>query len=468
MKKRMYSKIASVVAACTMSFATVLGGCGSATPSQPTGTDSILNQSITVNSDTSITTSSASSADKITLHTMTRWSGSDGTTSVWNEAIKAFEAANTNITIVDDSISDESAYNNKFKALIATGDIPNIFYSPEVASLAPYAKNGLIMDITPLMEDKSWYNGFSEGVFENWNFETYGVKGYYGVPISGGTENFYYNKDLFAKAGITETPQTMEELSSDIDKLAAIGVTPWELGAKDTWRVGHILNNVLYKICGVQKAKDIGARTAKWTDSDVVAALQCIKDLQGKGAFGENPADVSYAQEEADFLDGKSALMLNGVWVVSDVLKSNISDKIGTFAFPYFKDKPQYKNEGVSYPQGLQLSGKATGAEKDAQIAFIKFLTSKEWAEKFVEATQRTPVRKDVDVKSLNLSSIFDDVVTIQENMKSIGGDTFDFDPLASMPDRTRNSLIGMLLNNGADAATAAAQEIQSEIDSNG
>jgi len=400
--------------------------------------------------------------EKVTIRIMTRYSGTDATTPILEAALKEFAVMYPYITVQNDSVNDEAAYNNKLKTDIATGSPPNFFYMPGVASNVEYAKNGLLMDITPLMEDKEFMDGFIPGMFETWNFEQYGVEGYYGIPFSIGVENFYYNKDLFAKAGIEQVPETMEDLYEVIDKLKAADIVPWEVGAKATWRTGHIHNFLMYKYLGVDMVKALGSRDAKWTDPEVVATLELLKDLKDRGAFQPNLEGEDYDTEKANFLSGKAAMVLNGSWFVGDVINSDIKDKIGMFPFPYFSDKPQFKDDVSVFPQGFYLSGKMTEAEKDATFKWVKFFCGKELQSKMVSEIQRLSARDDIKVDESKLSPLFLDVQNFVSTIKNPGGDSFDFDPLPSMQDRTRNSIIGMLLGN---SAIEAAEEIQNEID---
>ncbi|MEG1516062.1 MAG: extracellular solute-binding protein [Clostridia bacterium] len=402
--------------------------------------------------------------EKVTIRVLTRYTGTDATTPVFQEMIRTFMEKNPNITIQDDSVNEEAAYNNKLMTAIATGDIPNIFYLPGLMSGVEYAKNGVIMDVSELMEDKAWYDGFNQGSFEPWNFTPFGVDGYFGVPFSLGVEVFFYNKELFTKAGIEKTPETLAEFYEDVEKLKAIGVSPMAIGAKETWRAGHVLNWLFFKNVGIDKAKAIGARTAKWTDSDVVETLKLYMDLKDRGTFPVNYEGVSYDEEKNMFFSEQAAMVLNGSWFVGDCVASTIADKIGVFALPYIEGKEQFKGDSIIYPQGFCLSGKATGAERDAQILFIKYMTNFDMQSKMVETVQRMSARSDIDFTQIALSPIFTEVDRISRSISNSGGDTFDFDPLQSMCDRTRNSLVGMSLGMSPEEA---AEEIQSEIDKN-
>jgi hypothetical protein len=81
-----------------------------------------------------------------------------------------------------------------------------------------------------------------------------------------------------------------------------------------------------------------------------------------------------------------------------------------------------------------------------------------------VAEIQRMSSRRDLDLSGIELSHIFRGYTEALANATMLGGDSFDYDPLASMQDRTRNSIIGMLLGN---SPAEAAAEIQAEIDRN-
>lgn len=445
-------RIMNALLAAVLMLTLVLGGCGSQQPADNTPSGSAG------------PTDGEAPAEKVKLTVLTRWTGSDAMTPLFEETLKGFTELHPEVEIQNDSVNEEAAFNNKLKTAIATGDVPNVFYNPGIMNAVEYAKNGIVMEISPLFEDKEWYDGFIDGVFETYNFTAFGAEGYYAVPHSIGVEGIFYNKDLFAKAGITKVPETIEDMYDAINKLKAIGITPFAVGAKETWRAGHILNWLTYKNVGIEKVKQIGARKAKWTDPDMIETLKLYMDLKERGAFSVNYEGVTYDEEKAMFFTEKAAMVLNGSWFIGDCESSDISEKIGIFAPPSFKDKTEFIGNGIVYPQQLYLSGKATGAAKDMQIALIKYLTNKENQQKMALEIQRIPIRKDLDLSSVESGSLFAQAVEISNSITLSCGDTFDFDPLPSMMDRTRNSLIGMSLGMSPEDT---AKEIQAEIDKN-
>jgi ABC-type glycerol-3-phosphate transport system substrate-binding protein len=405
----------------------------------------------------------AAEEEQVTLRLLSRFTGTDATAPVWEETILLFEEMYPNVTVQDDSVNQEAAYNNKLQADLATGNLPNIFGRAGVVANVRLAENNVLMDVSPLMEDEEWFGGFIEGAFEVFNFEAYGVPGYYGVPYAIAPEVIVYNRELFAQAG-AEIPETMADLYEVIDQLNAAGITPWAVGAQSTWRAGHIHNYLLYKWTGVPTAVQLGTRDKSWTDPDVVESLGFLQDLKARGAFWDNFEGIDYDMEKAMFFNGEAAMILNGSWFIGEVIAQPDPDVYGTFGFPYFEEKPEFRGHMVNFPQAFVLKEDAQGAERQAQIDFIKFWTGAERQTAMVEQIQRTPVRVDVDYDGIDLSHIFLGYMDILSEATFLGGDSFDYDPLPSMQDRTRNSIIGMLLGNTPEEAAA---EIAAEVERN-
>ena len=171
-------------------------------------------------------------ADKVKITFMSRDSGDTPIAKVYEDQIAAFMEENPDIEVQNDSVYEESAYNNKLKVALSTGETPNIFYYPAIAGLKEWAQNGVLLDLTDsLNEDEEWKNTFLDGALDTYDLSAYGVDGIYALPNELNVDAIFYNKALFEKAGIEKTPETMDELYEDIDKLVAAGITPFVEGS---------------------------------------------------------------------------------------------------------------------------------------------------------------------------------------------------------------------------------------------
>ena len=75
------------------------------------------------------------SGDKITIRLLTRMAGTTAQVDIYNDILDEFKEKHPEVTIVDDSQGDESAFNNILSTDIASGTMANIFRIQGVANL---------------------------------------------------------------------------------------------------------------------------------------------------------------------------------------------------------------------------------------------------------------------------------------------------------------------------------------------
>ena len=405
-----------------------------------------------------------SEGDKVTIRILTRIAGTSKQTQLYNQILDEFKSEHPEVEIIDNSQSDESAFNNLIASDIASGDMANIFRIQGVANLSDYIDNGLIKDVSSyLEEDEEWGSGFTEGALNY--FKVPGHDGIYAIPMESGTISFYYNRELFDKAGIEKFPETWNELLEAVEKLNAIDVTPIAMGAQSTYMAGHLHDSIFYKWLGTDAAKELGNRERNWTDEDVVQTLQFVKDLIEAGAFDPNAAGLTDEMALTQFREGEAAMILTGLWNIDSFMDPELTpvcDNIETANFPYFEEKPEFKDENMQTIGSYMISGKLEGRELDLTMELIKKLTDRDAAKLFAEEAGVLIPRNDITLDEAGVPRLLVDNIRLSENNTGIGVDVFDFDPIASMQDRTRNSIVSMFIDA---SALDAANEIQAEVD---
>ncbi|QPQ37502.1 ABC transporter substrate-binding protein [Lysinibacillus sp. JNUCC-52] len=401
---------------------------------------------------------------KVKIRLLTRMAGTSTQAQIYKDIIKEFEAKHSDVVVVDESQGDESAFNNKLKTDLASGTLPNIFRVQGVANLNEYIESGLLMDMAPILkDDPEWGQNFTEGALKY--YQVPGHEGTYGIPMESGLIGVYYNEELLKKAGINEFPETWSELTAAVKKLKGIDVTPIALGAKATYMAGHLHNQIFYKWMGTEAAKKLGTRELKWTDSEVVKTLEYVEDLNKLDAFGQSAAGISDEIAVADFLEGKAAMIITGPWNIGKFTNSSeteYADAIKLAKFPYFDEKPEFKDEDMQIISPYMVNGKLEGKEKEYTIELLKMLTSAEAAKRFAEEAQFLIPRSDIAIDNSKVSELFLHNIELGATSTGIAVDVFDFDPLPSMQDRTRNSIVSILIGG---KPKDAAKEIQDEID---
>lgn len=413
---------------------------------------------------TSNTAQSAKDAGRIQIRLLTRMVGTAPQVSIYNDVIEAFKEKHPEVEIVDDSQGDESSYNNILKTDISSGTMANIFRIQGVANLEKYIDEGYILNVEPyITEDSEWGGGFTEGALDYYRVP--GKEGIYGVPCESGLIGVYYNEKIFKEAGVNEFPETWNELTDAIVKIKDKGYTPIALGAKTSYMVGHLHNIIAYRWLGTDVAKKLGTREISWTDPEVVETLGFVKELYDLGAFPEGVAGISDDIVKSDFQSGKAAMFITGPWAIPSLTNKEEcleAENIKVAKFPYFEEKPEFKDEDMQVISPYMINGKLEGEELELTIELVKMLTSKETAERFANETSQLLPRTDMEIDISKVNPLFADIVELGSKSTGIAVDIYDFDPIASMQDRTRNSLVSMF--TGA-TPEAAAQEIQAEVD---
>lgn len=448
-QKRLMAVLLSV-----MVIGGLLGGCG-----KSGGTNNDTPK-------TGVKTEGSAQEEAVTIRILTRIAGTSKQVEIFNQILDEFKSKHPQVTIVDDSQSDEGAFNSMMAADIASGNLANIFRIQGVANLADYIDNGLLLDVSSYLEqDSQWGGGFTEGSLSY--FQVPGHEGTYAIPMESGVIGVYYNKTLFQKAGIDKFPETWKEFLAVIEKLKESGVTPLAMGAQSTYMAGHLHDQIFYKWVGTNGAKLLGSREKKWTDEDVVQSLQYVKDLVDAGAFDKSAAGMTDDIALMQFQQGKAAMVITGPWNITnftDEAKTPVAKDIDVANFPYFEEKPEFKNENMQTLGCYMINGELEGKEKELTVELIKMLTSKEAAKRFAEEAGVLIPRTDMDLDESKCPPLLVKNVALGKNSSGVGVDVFDFDPLPSMQDRTRNSIVSMFIDATAEAAAA---EIQSEIDIN-
>jgi len=229
-------------------------------------------------------------------------------------------------------------------------------------------------------------------------------------PIKGGHHQLpantqtippiYYNKKLFADAGITDTPKTWSDLLAASEKLKAKGTQPFVIGGgKDGFPAAMIMTGVVSVDVYGKKPDWLTQRhqdKVKFTDPDFVAAVTKFADLAKKGYLDKESVSRDYAATEQAFLDGKGAMYPMGNWFAANADSKPHSFDIGVFNFPTDDGKlvvPAYTGGGMS----VNAKSKNLDAAKKFAIAFQ---TDKQQVDASVKADGLVPAIKGYQMPS--------------------------------------------------------------------
>lgn len=148
----------------------------------------------------------------------------------------------------------------------------------------------------------------------------------------------YYNKELFAQAGIESEPQTWDEFLEDCKKLKDAGIQPIVMGDKDQ----YVLQFGLYQLAADEiysKNPDFDTQLrdgdASFTDEGTWdKVLEMYKTLYDEGYIDASKS-LGYGASQAiqDFIDGKAAMTFDGSFNATALLAEGAG---GDFERGYF------------------------------------------------------------------------------------------------------------------------------------
>ena len=154
----------------------------------------------------------------------------------------------------------------------------------------------------------------------------------YLMTWQGNVEYFWYHKDMFEKAGITETPQTLEDLLDVCQKLKDAGITPISAGNYDM-----IMRYPAFKAFRMEGNDFIdNARMGKekFNSETGIATAQYAQNIAQYFSEGWTSSDAT-AQMDL-FLNSGAAMLYTGTWDTPDLAddEEKLKDDISMFKLP--------------------------------------------------------------------------------------------------------------------------------------
>ena len=315
--------------------------------------------------------------------------------ALWDKIAADYEASHKG-TKVEFKYLENEAFKAKLPTMLQSEDShPSAFYSWGGGVMEEQIKAGFLKDITADVADLD-KNLAPTAV------DSFMVDGKtYGVPWDTGEVPIFYNKKLFAQAGVKpEDLATWDGYLAGIKKLKAAGVTPIVVGAGEKWPMHFYYSYLVMRIGGehaltdAKAGKDGGFKGATW-----VEAGKRLRELALLEPFQAGYVATSHAQSSGVFGDGKAAMDLMGDWLLgmqgpnASNGKGLSEDDIGVLPFPTL---PGGKGKITDTLGGVHAFLVTKTASADT-VDFLKFFSQEKYAKAAAEAGLYIPVYKGAD-----------------------------------------------------------------------
>lgn len=324
--------------------------------------------------------------------------------ALWAQAAKEFHAAHPDVTIKVVPFQNEQ-FKTKIPIALQSSSPPDVFQSWGGGGLVDQVKAKKVAEVTKYV--KPWIKAIG-GSAAGWQ-----VNGkQYAVPYSLGVVGFWYNKELFAKAGIATPPTTWPQFLDTIKKLKAADITPIAIGSKDEWPDAFYWDYLATKLCSKTTMQQ-SAVTYNFSDPCWIKAGEYTKQLLDAEPFQDGflatPAQQGATSSAGLVANGRAAMELQGHWnpgVMQPLTPDNkIPSFLGWFPFPNVPGSKALPGSLLGGGDGFACSWKAP---QPACAQFLSYIDSLSVQKRIGSTNFGLPVRKgsESSVKDPNLKTV--------------------------------------------------------------
>lgn len=223
---------------------------------------------------------------------------------------KEFNDANSDIVIEYRAVPFNEIVNETLRAF-ATGNAPDIV-SLDNPDFALFSSRGAMLDIgervanSEIASKADYFQGPLNSV--TWDGTLYGL------PKYTDTIGVFYNKDLFAKAGITEPPKTWAEFTDYAEKLTDPAANVY--GATFSARAGE---EGTFQFLPIIQMSGGGAN--KVNTEGAVEVLDLWKKMVDNGWASKDVLTLGQWDSTGTFNSGNAAMAVSGPWEIDRMVE---------------------------------------------------------------------------------------------------------------------------------------------------
>lgn len=277
-----------------------------------------------------------------------------------------------NLQFVANKASGNTQTMDKLMASIAAGSPPEMALLDNF-QVATWAQQDALVKLDDLMAA----SGTSfDGIYD-WAKSGSQYKGStYSIPYNGDTRALFYNKDLFAAAGLDpeNPPSTIEELNAAAEKLTImegstykqVGIIPWLFAGKPIytwgWNFGGDFYDADANVLTIAKAENIEALQWEVDVADKFGGKSFVEFAAGLGTGAQDP-----------FVTGQVAMAVKGNFDIANMAQYNPDLNYGICPIPS-------KEEGkhMTWAGGWAFVIPRGAGNQELSMDFMKYILSDE------------------------------------------------------------------------------------------
>lgn len=318
---------------------------------------------------------------------ITIWYSNNEAEIAWAEQmVESWNAENPDEQITAQEIPAGSSSEEVISAAITAGNAPCLIFNTSPAAVPEFQRQGGLVDLTDFEDGEDYITERSGELAEQYRSED---GGFYQMPWKSNPVMIFYNKALFAEAGLDpENPSlsTYDEFLETARTLSEAGVAEYAINPAPTseffqsWFDFYPLYAA--ETGGTQLVED-GAATFDSPEGEAVADFW--RTLYAEGLAGQE-------QYQGDaFADGYAAMAIVGPWAISVY-----GDTVDWGSVPVPTSGGTAPEETWTFSDAKNVGLFTACENKGTAWDVLKFATSEEQDGLWLEATGQMPLRQDL------------------------------------------------------------------------
>lgn len=322
------------------------------------------------------TEAEAPKGEKTVLTVWHTWGAGPGTDAM-EKVVEMYNQSNDknveiNLQFVANKASGNTQTMDKLMASIAAGNPPEIALLDNF-QIPTWAQQDALVKLDDLMAA----SGLSfDGIYDWASNGSHYKDAVYSIPYNGDTRALFYNKDLFAAAGLDpeDPPSTIEELNEAAEKLTImdgntykqVGFIPWLNAGKPIYTWGRNFGGDFY---------DADTNTLTVAKAENIEALQWEVDFAekfGGKSFIEFANGLGSGAQDA-FVTGQVAMAVRGNFDIANMAQYNPDLNYGICPIP-----SKVEGEHATWAGGWAFVIPRGAKNQELSMDFMKYMLSDE------------------------------------------------------------------------------------------
>lgn len=319
------------------------------------------------------------------------WWTSGGESAALDALFNVYKKRDPGVEIVNAAVAGGggSAAQPVLQARLAGGNPPDTWQShPGWELLDQYVEPGYCEPITELYKSDDWDKAFPKELVVDLMTKDRKI---YAVLAGIHRGNvLWYNTKLLEQNGIKVGGQmTFDQFFAACDKLKSAGIPALGVGDSGIWASAQLFENTLLGVIGPKGWTDLFAGAMQWDDPRVKEAMKLFAKMQEY--MNPDHAALSWDQAIKELMEGKVAFSSMGDWADGEFIKANLKER-EDFGWV---SHPGTAGSFIIIADGFTLARRAP--HREAAIAWLKSVGSREAQEAFNPLKGSIPARTDVD-----------------------------------------------------------------------